>query len=308
MTPADETETAQEPLTGPGERLRAAREAQGYSFDDVVRELHLEANVVSAIERDDLDGLSAPVFVKGYLRSYARLVGLLEQDIVDAWQPAEQDPEEFRTVSAQRELKMGASLSMFMLWSLLALLVVAGLRYLLAGSSDDGPDTAQTIEQQVVPTAPAEAPLREDFVVEEQVEEQVVAEPVFVAEPQAEPVPVATPQVQEQPTEAPAQPVQLPVAADEPAAPDGDLELLVSFTAECWIELSASGRRLLYGLEKPGNEKRFTVQPPLRFFVGDADAVKISIGGVEYPIPGSVRTGRNTARFVLYAEDIEGLQ
>ena len=282
---------------GPGERLRAAREARGLSFDDVVHELRLESAIIAAIERDDLDGLSAPVFVKGYLRSYARLVELPEQELVDAWQPAEQDPEEFRTQSMQREMKTGASLSMFVLWCLLGVIVVAALLYLMLGGEDE-PETPAAAAAAVTPATTAAPALRDDFVVAEDAPDVL---PEFPA-PEPEPLP-------DEPADAPVVAAAADTASEpEPPVADDRVALQMSFSAECWVEVSADGRRLLYGLEKAGSERSFTVKPPLRFFVGNVDAVNIEVAGSAYTIPRSVRTGRNTARFVLTAADIEGMQ
>lgn len=301
MSAADDNEAQVEAVPpGPGAQLRAAREAEGLSFDDVVHALRLESSIVAAIERDDLDGLSAPVFVKGYLRSYARLVDLPEQAVVDAWQPAEQDPEEFRTQSVQREIKTGASLSMFVLWCLLGVVVIAALLYLMLGGEDEQSEPPADVTEVTRPAV--EAPqIRGDFV--------VAGEPPVVL-PETAPV-VAAPAPREAAMAAPEAPVAeapaLATEAEEPIA-DDTVPMQLFFTAECWVEVSADGRRLLYGLEKAGSERRFTVKPPLRFFVGNVDAVRITVAGAEYTIPRSVRTGRNTARFVLTAGGIEGLQ
>jgi len=65
-----------------GARLRAAREARQLGLDNVAAELKLDVAVVRALENDDRQHLPAAIFVQGYLRSYARLVGLPEQELV----------------------------------------------------------------------------------------------------------------------------------------------------------------------------------------------------------------------------------
>lgn len=60
----------------PGEQLRAAREQQGLSVGDVARQLKLATRQVEAMERDDHAVLPGSVFVRGFLRNYARVVGL----------------------------------------------------------------------------------------------------------------------------------------------------------------------------------------------------------------------------------------
>jgi cytoskeleton protein RodZ len=61
---------------GCGQRLRKAREAAGLSVADVAIRLKMPARVVESLEAEDWGRLGAPVFVRGQLRSYARLLGL----------------------------------------------------------------------------------------------------------------------------------------------------------------------------------------------------------------------------------------
>ena len=69
----------------PGRRLREARTAARLSQDDVAVRLRLDRRVVDALERDDHRSLPEPTFVRGYLRSYARLLGLPAGPIVEAY-------------------------------------------------------------------------------------------------------------------------------------------------------------------------------------------------------------------------------
>ncbi len=65
-----------------GERLREARIAHELEPEKVAEELHLDAGVIRAIETGDMAALPAPIFVQGYVRSYARLVGLPEDELI----------------------------------------------------------------------------------------------------------------------------------------------------------------------------------------------------------------------------------
>ena len=65
-----------------GAQLRAARTRQKLNIEQVAEELHLDPEVILAIERDDQSSLPAPIFVQGYLRGYARLVGLPEDSLI----------------------------------------------------------------------------------------------------------------------------------------------------------------------------------------------------------------------------------
>ena len=61
---------------GCGVRLRKAREAAGLSQAEVAARLKMPVRVVQSLEEEDWGRLGAPVYVRGQLRSYSRLLGL----------------------------------------------------------------------------------------------------------------------------------------------------------------------------------------------------------------------------------------
>lgn len=71
-----------------GAKLRRARESQRLSQIDVARRLRLRLEVIESLERDDFSKLPAAVFVRGYLRSYAKLVHLSEDEIIQLFNRA----------------------------------------------------------------------------------------------------------------------------------------------------------------------------------------------------------------------------
>jgi cytoskeleton protein RodZ len=89
-----------EAAAGCGRRLREAREAAGLSLADVGARLKMPVRVVESLEQEDWSRLGAPVFVRGQLRSYSRLLGLTTEPIVAASgvapvAPAELQPRTF---------------------------------------------------------------------------------------------------------------------------------------------------------------------------------------------------------------------
>lgn len=68
-----------------GVLLRRARERRGLSMQDVARVTRISDKWLPALEEARLDHLPAPVFVSGYVRSYARVVGLDEGDLLDRY-------------------------------------------------------------------------------------------------------------------------------------------------------------------------------------------------------------------------------
>lgn len=66
-----------------GESLRKERELRGITLEEISQETKVHSRFLEAIEHDDLSVLPAKAFAKGFLRSYARLVGL-DEDLVIA--------------------------------------------------------------------------------------------------------------------------------------------------------------------------------------------------------------------------------
>ncbi|MBK5967826.1 MULTISPECIES: RodZ domain-containing protein [Thiorhodovibrio] len=94
-TPALHTDTTDPLHDSPGRQLRVARETAQVSLKDVAHELHLSTATIEALEDDHYDGLPSEVFVVGYLRAYARLLGLDPAPLLDQYrrlQPAGSRP------------------------------------------------------------------------------------------------------------------------------------------------------------------------------------------------------------------------
>lgn len=68
---------------GPGEKLKRTRESFGLSTWDVASQLYLPERVMIALEEDDYHAqLPVRAFVRGYLRSYAKLLKLSPEEIL----------------------------------------------------------------------------------------------------------------------------------------------------------------------------------------------------------------------------------
>ncbi len=59
-----------------GERFRTAREARGLSLSDVAEQIEIRALYLAAIEEENWKAIGAPVYVRGFLRTYARFLGI----------------------------------------------------------------------------------------------------------------------------------------------------------------------------------------------------------------------------------------
>jgi cytoskeletal protein RodZ len=71
-----------------GERFRAAREARGLSLSDVAEQIRIRSVYLGAIEDENWTAIGAPVYTRGFLRTYARFLGLDPEEVVEEFNRA----------------------------------------------------------------------------------------------------------------------------------------------------------------------------------------------------------------------------
>ena len=127
--------------SGPGQVFIDGREALGITQEQAADSLNLSVRAIKAIESDDANSLPDIVYVNGYIRSYAKLLGIASQPLIDAWRaqhamPADEaaqlntspDGSKVDAVNV-RPMKMGR-------WALIALGLSAVFVYFVAFTDD----------------------------------------------------------------------------------------------------------------------------------------------------------------------------
>ncbi len=131
----------------PGSVLREAREAAGLSEQDVADSLNLLVSHVEAIEANQFRQMNADIFVRGYVRSYARFLNLDAEPLLEATEAFLKPAAEQR---AEQQLARGAGLSPAQKLGgalLVATLVWAGANWWLGDSADSRGEIADVLEQ-----------------------------------------------------------------------------------------------------------------------------------------------------------------
>ena len=113
-----------------GERLRAAREARGASLSDVADQIRIRSVYLSAMEQENWDAVGAPVYIRGFLRTYARYLKLDPEEAVaefNATLPEPPPPNRFETERSPASRSRG----LLLIWiaGTVAVLLVAFVVY-----------------------------------------------------------------------------------------------------------------------------------------------------------------------------------
>ena len=69
----------------PGQLLRLQREKMELSAQDVAKRVHLDIKIIEAIEADNAEALPSAIYVRGYLRSYAKIVNADAEKIIELY-------------------------------------------------------------------------------------------------------------------------------------------------------------------------------------------------------------------------------
>lgn len=157
---------------GPGARLRAAREAAHITVDKVATSLLLDTDTIEALETDAFDRLPAPTFVRGYLRGYARIVGLPAAPILDLYDSRGFEPPPLATgVSESSQAHTSDTVVRVVTYAVAAVLVVLVALWwhsqegggfgigsaLLDWSSEPEPESVAESESESAPEPESEA-------------------------------------------------------------------------------------------------------------------------------------------------------
>jgi len=244
-----------------GEDLRLARERAGISLHGLSERTKIREGLLDAIEHDQFGRLPAGLLTRGFLRAYAREVGLEPESIVkryntefglpalDYARPQPRTPDEIRAIARRIQIGLAA---------IVAVGIIAFLVYLANRRVADVPSPpASVASTDDSSTRPASAPA-------------------------ADTVQSAATRVGAPPSPAPA-----------PAR----LTLSINPTAAVWVDAMADGRRAVYSLVYPNEPRVIEAAEQIDLRVGDAGAFQYSIDGVRgrsLGVPGKVANVRIT--------------
>ncbi len=137
-----------------GELLRRERESQDTTIEDVAKATKINHVILEALEDDRFSVLPAAVYVKGHLRTYARFLGMDEEDIVQKYLrfTQQQEPDELDEWDAVEVELHEKQKSVTRQWALIAAAVVATIAILIVGFRavrNGGEPEQQPVQQPV---------------------------------------------------------------------------------------------------------------------------------------------------------------
>ena len=298
-----------------GEWFRDARKVKHLTIDEVARELKLKANIIKAIEDDDIENLPPSTYLFGYVRNYARLLGLPADEAVSRYENIDLKKPELVARALQnprKPVESATGISKTKIAFVILILVVLGVAGLALFQSVDLQDilrmtrftghqntnTSGDVVERRITLQPAqtqdEVPPAEEKPLETN-QDAAGADTKTGQVTQAVPEPAQQPESPEQtwPVDKEDTAVQQP---PQPAV--NDSVVVLEFSEDCWTEIKdAKGERLVFFLMKAGTRKEIHGDFPLNVFVGNARGVKVTYNNNNFDIGPYVRG--NLAHFTI---------
>lgn len=223
--------------------LRHARERLGLSLRDVAERTRIRMAILEAIENDDVDRLPPPIFTRGFVKAYAREVGLDPQEAAALYLPPGArgghalqarlvSPDERSGFSSLSERERSTLVTA-------ALVVVAAVIFVLTDSWK--PSSTENIAARPGVATAADAAFAHDAVATTGETRRSVA-----AVPRAR-----------------------------------NMRIDLAPRETCWIEATVDGERVIYKLLKGGDRYAIEGYEDLVLKVGDPSALVYSINGAK---------------------------
>ena len=290
-----------------GAQLRAMREVKGLNVADVAAQIRLAPRQIEALEADDMASLPELPFVRGFVRSYAKLLGMDAQPLLATLPDPYADSELHTPASVEvpfnvRQLSTQQSRVWLMAASGIAALAIIFALWNLVAPAPHSEDVATVVSEQVIALAiPAESATASSVDAADALATALVAP---IAAQVKAPLPVSGVQA--------LKPVKVVAVSSVPAltpqakavsavpATNGMTQLRLTFAAESWVEISdMSGKLLSSGHHPAGSELNFKSLDPYQVVIGNASSVQLYRRGKLLDLTRSINKTSDVARLTV---------
>ena len=246
-----------------GEELRRERIIRDVSLEEISAATKISIRLLTALESSDVSRLPAPVYSRGFIRAYAKYLGLDPDEMINAYL-ADVAPENKREVADSTKGRLrsrflrGRRAAGTIVVSVTGILLVLGLIV----KPQRRPATAELVPPREV------APVTFKNVA-------VSPGPAPAVQPEAAPSPLPVAENADE-SESAIEPVS---AREDSLARTGGVKMILEFDQDSWTQVYADGRSVFSGLIKKGTRREFQAREGFRLTLGNAGGVRVTVDG-----------------------------
>ena len=243
-----------------GEMLKAARENQGLSLDEVEQVTHIRRHLLQALEENKTDAFPSPVIARGLIRNYAKFLNLDPVEALTLYdgkgripvkgQRAAQDGIEFMNLSMAPRSYFNVEL---LIGVVLGFLVVGGVWYVANGA---------LVQPPTIIATPTSTPRAEG-----------------ITEDSALLLPTTTPPPTSTPTPLP------PTGTPTPIIYTG-VTVELSILESSWVQISVDDEITFEGILEVGDMPSWTGEKRVAIRAGNGGGVEVTVNGINRGVMG----------------------
>lgn len=289
----------------PGTLLKAKREALGLTQKQVADRLRLRLSIIQSLEENNFASDQVATFTRGYLRSYAKAVGIKESVILasfDDCYPTVVAEQPMQSFSKKTKREKHDSRIMTLTWGIFAIIIgISSLWWwqnqeqenvVIESSPSISSTSVERLRDEDFTTVPELVPT----VDESQVEAEAVDIPVEINTQAAELIPSPEDDTAEADLSASDDPLLDKTSPQD--ATNSYAPLTLTFSADCWIQVKdAAGKTLSTGIKKSGQTVTLQGEAPFQIILGAPESVSMTFASE--PVDLSGYTSGKVARFTL---------
>jgi len=267
-------------IIGPGALLAQARVKNKLSVNDVATRLNFRVNLVQDIEHDVFDSSLPATYNRGYLKNYAKLVGLSADKVIASYEKLNQhqdDLAQMKSFSRGTSKQTQNNILMWITYFILAIFIglttmwwLQGDKISVVSKGEEGTEivikeaqTAELSKDLQDNTAPK---TKEEPIASSAEDDKLkTSSTILDTELAAQVLPTI-----EADTEVPVESMELPTT----------VTTIFTFSGDCWVNINdATGERIAWGIKKSGYIMTIKGKPPLKITIGKPELVDINFNG-----------------------------
>jgi cytoskeleton protein RodZ len=301
-------------LVGPGAMLKAAREMRGLSQQQVADKLNFRIHLVENIEVDKFDCSLPEAFNRGYLKNYAKLVNIAQEDVLKSYEKlaiTQNQCADMQSFSKGTKKQAEHNMLMWITYLILAILVTATVVWWLQTPSEQPePIAVNTVETLVVDNTTTkqgneynaknssrmpngESAVSVTKVVNTESNINSDAKNLNIAAPLDVEQVLSTSDLTDDQVD-----LNNNKVVGENTLSATINHVVFTFAGDCWVNIfDATGERIAWGVKKSGYIMRISGQAPFSITLGKPELVQIDYNDV--PVDMAVFNAGNIAKFSL---------
>ncbi len=257
-----------------GTMLKVERERQGLSREQITEKTRMRTQVVEAIENEAWGSLPPPVFVRGFLRAYAKVLGISQEAVIELY--AKRVPPEspgqipHLEPSGNRRRRLWLALVLLVVLAALYGLWLSYPSFQVSQGSRETEKRDREVASQTVPAEKKVSPLPSEPAVQSPPPVRPAEEP---AKEEAAPVQSAN-------LEAPPGPLRNESPArDRANDEDGWLSLTGIVKERTWLRITIDGKEEKEYLFQAGSKPQWRGKKSFYMIIGNAGGIDFDLNG-----------------------------